>query len=806
MDIEKIISEMTLEEKAGMLSGSDFWHTKKVDRLGVPAIMVSDGPHGLRKQDMEGDHLGVNDSIKAVCFPPACATACSFDAPMMTSVGEAIGESCQHEGLAVDLGPAVNIKRSPLCGRNFEYQSEDPLLAGRMAAAEVRGLQSKHVGASVKHFAGNDQEHRRMTSDSVIDERTLREIYLRAFEIIVKESQPWTVMCSYNKLNGEQVSEDRWLLNDVLRDEWGFKGLVVSDWGAVRDRVKGVHAGLDLEMPTSGGVNDAEIVKAVKEGRLDIKDVDLAVKRVLTLIDEYEENKKPETPWNKDEQHVMAAAVEENCAVLLKNGPYIDPDMKRDGIDLHDPVSVVMGGPARERDENQPPILPIRKGMKVAFIGEFAEHPRYQGGGSSHINSFKVESALDAAKEDGLDVTYAQGYSLDDADSDGDNENSRKDDLLSEAVTAALEADIAVVFAGLPESFESEGYDRADMKMPENQLSLIMAVSAINDNTVVVLHHGSPIEMDWADDRSVKAILDMYLGGQAVGRATVDLLWGKANPSGHLAESIPYHLEDNPSYLYYGGEGDRTEYREGVFVGYRYYDKKNMPVRYPFGYGLSYSEFAITGMEIEAGGSDSALVMDDNATVKVRVKVTNKSHVAGSEVVQLYVGKPVSDVIRPVRELRAFAKIPLGPLETKTVEFALDKSAFAYWENKIHDWYVESGEYVIYAGDSSRRLTCEGKVKLAAPSKLPHVWDDNSTFGDIMDDPEAMKIFAPILESYMKSSSLVSDSDASKDAISPAMLKRMMEYMPVRQLLSFAPGAIGKQEIEALIDKLNEMK
>ena len=518
MDIKALISQLTLEEKAGLCSGADFWHTKAVERLGIPASMVSDGPHGLRKQDDKVDHLGVNDSIKAVCFPAASATAASFDKAMLTRMGEAIGDSCQHEGLSVVLGPAVNIKRSPLCGRNFEYFSEDPYLAGKLSAAFIHGVQSRNVGTSIKHFAANSQEHRRMSSSSEVDERTLREIYLPAFETAVKEEQPWTVMCSYNRLNGVFASENPWLLTDVLRKEWGFEGYVVSDWGAVSDRVAGLAAGLDLEMPSSGGINDKKIVEAVRSGKLDEAVVDQAVERILNIIFRFTENAKPDTPWDKEAQHQLAAEIAADCMVLLKN------------------------------DDK---ILPLRKEDTVAFIGEFADKPRFQGGGSSHINCFRTTSALEAAA--GLPVLYAQGYSA--------TKDAATEEQIAEAVAAAKKAKIAIVFAGLPDVYESEGYDRTHMRMPECQNRVIEAVASANPNTVVVLHNGSPVEMPWIG--KVKAVLETYLGGQAVGLATIRVLYGETNPSGRLPETFPLQLEDNPSFLSYGGEGDIAEYREG---------------------------------------------------------------------------------------------------------------------------------------------------------------------------------------------------------------------------------------------------
>ena len=493
MDIKHLVSQMTLEEKCGLLSGLDFWHTKPVPRLNVPSVMVSDGPHGLRKQDEGGDHLGMNDSIAAVCMPAACATAASFDRELIRRSGEAIGASAQHEGVSVVLGPAVNIKRSPLCGRNFEYFSEDPYLTGQMASAFIQGVQSKHVGTSIKHFAANNQEHRRMSSSSNASERTLREIYFPGFETAVKEAQPWTVMCSYNRINGVYASQDPWLLTQVLRDEWGFEGYVVSDWGAVSDRVKGVAAGLDLEMPASGGFNDRKVMQAVLEGRLEEAVVDRAVERILTINYKFLENAAPETPWDKEADHALAAEIAGECMVLLKNNG----------------------------------VLPLNKADSIAFIGEFAEKPRFQGGGSSHINCFKTTSALEAAQ--GLNVSYARGYMV--------KEDTTTPELIAEAVEKAKKAKVAVIFAGLPDDYESEGYDRTFMFLPPCQNELIEAVAAVNPNTVVVLYNGSPVEMPWVD--KVSAVIEGYLGGQAVGIATVNVLFGDVNPCGKLPESFP---------------------------------------------------------------------------------------------------------------------------------------------------------------------------------------------------------------------------------------------------------------------------
>lgn len=753
MDIKALVSKMTLEEKAGLCSGLDFWHTKPVERLAIPSVMVSDGPHGLRKQDEKVDHLGINDSIKAVCMPAACATAASFDRSLIRKMGESIGSSCQHEKLSVVLGPAVNIKRSPLCGRNFEYLSEDPYLAGEMAAAYINGVQSKNVGTSIKHFAANNQEHRRMSSSSNVDERTLREIYFPAFETAVKKSHPWTVMCSYNRINGVYASENKWLLTDVLRDEWGFDGYVMSDWGAVSDRVKGVAAGLDLEMPSSGGINDKKIVEAVRSGKLDEKKVDLCCERILNIVYRYIENAAPETPWDKEADHMLSADIASECMVLLKNND----------------------------------ILPLSKTDSIAFIGEFAKKPRYQGGGSSHINSFKVTSALDAAE--GLNVTYARGYDV--------ANDVASDEMIAEAVKAAKQAKVAVVFAGLPDSYESEGYDRSHMGLPKCQNMLIEAVAASNPNTVVVLHNGSPVEMPWIDD--VKGVLEAYLGGQAVGLAVVRILFGDVNPSGHLAETFPKKLSDNPSYLFYGGEGDNVDYREGIFVGYRYYDKKEEDVLFPFGYGLSYTTFKFSDIRL------SSNEISDTDELKVTVKVENTGKVAGKTVVQLYVGDVSSSVIRPIRELKGFEKIPLEPGESKDVTFTLSKRAFAYWNQDISDWYVETGDFKIEIGQSSKDIECSALVKVNSTVKIKKHYTADSIFMDILSDPNAAAKIEPMLL-QLKRVFVHDDDTASSDkdeAVSKDMSLAMLNYMPLRGVLQFGGGILPSEAIDQIVDLLN---
>ncbi len=750
--LQELIGKMTLEEKASLCSGADFWHTESVERLGIPAMMVSDGPHGLRKQDQEADHLGVNDSIKAVCFPAGCGTAASFNRELITGMGEVLGEECQAEGVGVILGPAVNIKRSPLCGRNFEYYSEDPMVASEMAGALIKGVQSKNVGTSIKHFLANNQETRRMSSSSEVDERTLREIYLAAFEGAVSSQKPWTVMCSYNKINGTYAAEHKEALTDILRGEWGFDGFVVSDWGAVNNRVPDLEAGLDLEMPASGGINDKQIVDAVKEGRLEESVLDRAVVRILNIVYRFEETRDKSAVFDRDKDHEYAKKVAEETIVLLKN---------EDGL------------------------LPLPEKEEIAFIGKYARQPRFQGGGSSHINSHKVTGAWDVVKDWGS-ITFAEGY--------GDQEDVTDEALIAEAVEKAGKAKAAVIFAGLPDAFESEGFDRSHMGMPNCQNELINRVAAVQPNTIVVLHNGSPVEMPWADQ--VKGIVEAYLSGQAVGAAVVDILFGKVNPSAKLPETFPYKLEDNPSYLYYLGEGDKVEYREGVFVGYRYYDTKKMDVRFPFGYGLSYTTFAYSNLKL------SAAQIKDTDTLTVSVDVTNTGSMAGKEVVQLYVSDVESTVIRPVKELKGFDKVDLQPGETKTVTFTLAKRAVAYWNTQIHDWHVESGEFRIRVGKSSRDIQLEETVTVESTVKLPVHFTLDSTFGDLMQDKKAREILEPMMKLDMVGGQ-EEDSDVAASAISSEMMEAMMKYMPLRGVLSFSSGKVSLEQLQGLLDQLN---
>lgn len=741
-DIDKLISEMTLEEKAGLCSGADFWHTKKVERLGIPDVMVSDGPHGLRKQDMDG--VDPNNSIEAVCFPAACATACSFDRELMQSMGETLGEECRAEDVSVLLGPAVNIKRSPLCGRNFEYISEDPYLAGELAAAYINGVQSKNVGTSIKHFCANNQELRRITCSSDMSERTLREIYLPAFETAVKKAQPWTVMCSYNLINGVYGSENDYTLNTILRDEWGFEGYVMSDWGAVNNRTEGLKAGLDLEMPSSGGLNDAKIVEAVRNGELDEKIVDKAVKRILEQVFRYHSKDKRNYVFDRAADHKKAAEIAKECTVLLKN----------EGA------------------------LPLPEaGAKIAFIGAFAENPRIQGGGSSHINTKSITNALECARKY-CDVSYAVGYNRDGNDTDYA--------LQSEALELVQKSDAVVIFAGLPDSFESEGYDRAHMRLPDCQNELINKICDTQENVIVVLHNGSPVEMPWND--RVSAVLEVYLSGEATGEATADILFGKANPCGKLAESFPKKLSDTPCYLTFPGDR-HAPYSEGVFVGYRYYEKKQMDVLYPFGHGLSYTSFEYSDISV------SATDITDKAAVTVKCTVTNTGSCAGKEIVQLYVADETGFDFRPEKELKGFEKLMLQPGESRQVCFELSGRSFSYYNEQLGGWYAPTGTYKILIGKSSRDIQLSADIKLTATVKLPFTADENTVFGDFMDYPEGKEALDMLMP-------LISSGLLGGQHFEPQAVRSMIEGMPLRQIRSF--GGISDELLKKAIDTLNK--
>lgn len=657
MKYKNIISKMTLEEKASLCVGKDYWNSENIERLNIPSIKMSDGPHGLRVQRENGDNLGVNKSEVAICYPSSATIANSWDKNVAYKFGKTLGEEAKSENVNIVLGPGVNIKRSPLGGRNFEYFSEDPYLTGIMATQYVKGLQSNNVGACVKHFAVNNQENRRRTVNVVVDERTLREIYLKAFEMIVKEANPWSVMSAYNKLNGKYCTENEVLLN-ILKKEWNFDGIVITDWGAENDRVKGLLAGNELEMPGGRGNGKEEIIQAVKEGKVSEEYLDEIVDRILNIAFKCE---KIEHSYNKEKHHEIAMELAQESIVLLKN-------------------------------ENN--ILPINK-RKIALIGDMAKNPRYQGAGSSTINPYKVENAYDCFIQNGIEVDYAKGYNR--IESDDDKE------LINQAVEVAKNKDVVILFLGLTENYESEGMDRTNLEIPKNQIKLIESIYSVNKNIIVVLSNGAPITMEWKD--KAKAIITGYLGGESGAKAMVNCILGKVNPSGKLAETYPIKLEDSPCFNNFPGTEVSVEYKEAIYVGYRYYDKNNIKVLYPFGYGLSYTTFEYSNLNIE------------NNIVSFRIKNTGK--VKGKEIAQVYVSQCNPTIFKPLKELKGFAKVELEPDEEKEVNITLDDSAFQYYNVQNKKWEIEAGEYKILVGKSCESIELECKIHIDSKDEKP---------------------------------------------------------------------------------------
>ncbi len=662
-----IVKMMTNQEKALLLSGEDFWHLVTFEKYGLPRIMVADGPHGLRKQPDKEDHLGQNGSVPATCFPPACTTACSFDEELIYKMGEALAEECHDQGISVLLGPGANHKRSPLCGRNFEYFSEDPVLTGAMAASFVKGVQSKNIGTSLKHFACNSQEYARFLSDSIVDERVLREIYLKSYETVVKKSQPWTIMTAYNKINGTYCSENKWLMEDVARGEWGFEGLFVTDWGAMHDPVESYKNGQELEMPGGCKGTDKLVLAAVENGQLSQQTLDEHVVRIVQLILKSSEAKKQNVVCDMAAHLKLAQHIAEESAVLLKNDA----------------------------------LLPYKPKGRFAVIGNMAKHPRYQGAGSSKINPYELDNAYDAFAALDLDFEYADGYKRCATEPD--------DALILEAVNTANDKEIVFVFAGLPDSYESEGYDRDTLDMPPAHNKLIEAVAAVNKNVVVVLQCGSAVTMPWKD--KVKAILLTYLGGCQGGKAAVNLLLGIANPSGKLAETFPLKLSDTPCYKHFANDKLIAQYRESIFTGYRYYDAAQKEVLFPFGHGLSYTTFAYSDLQL------SSQSISDTEKLTVTLKVKNCGETSGKETVQLYVSHKNPSVFKAVKELKAFRKIALAAGEEKEVKFELGAEAYNYHNVRIHDWHVESGDYEMLVGASSRDIRLNAPVHITSTTE-----------------------------------------------------------------------------------------
>ena len=659
--------DLTLEEQASLTSGQDAWHLQGIPEKGIPGYMITDGPHGLRKALASTTATNLNDSVPATCFPPAAGMSSTWNPQLIHQVGVAMGEECIQEQVAVILGPGVNIKRNPLGGRSFEYWSEDPYLAGHEAVGIVSGVQSQGIGTSLKHFAANNQETDRLRISARISQRALREIYFPAFEHIVKTAQPWTIMCSYNQINGVHSAQNRWLLTDVLRGEWGFKGIVMSDWGADHDRVASLNAGLNLEMPPSG--TDNQIVYAAQDGRIDRKQLAAMAQGMIDLVNQTRQAMSREGyTFDVNAHHQLARQAAAESVVLLKN------------------------------DNN---ILPLAPTANVAIIGEFARTPRYQGGGSSHITPTRMSSLLDALQERGANAQFAPGFTLEDEPQDAA--------LTQEAVTTAQHADVVVMCIGLPEYAESEGFDRTTLDIPAKQLAVLDAVAQVNSNIVVILSNGSVVSMEpW--QQHAKAVLEAWLLGQAGGAALADLLYGDANPSGKLAQTIINDINDDPSMLNWPGEEGHVDYGEGVFVGYRYYDTFKRQVAYPFGYGLSYSTFAIDQVQVVADAHQPN-------TVQVSARVTNTSNRAGAEVVQVYVAPEQSAVARPVHELKGFAKVYLEAGASTTVTIELDSRAFAYWSERFNDWHVEEGTYTVEVGTSSRDITARVAVTLEGDHK-----------------------------------------------------------------------------------------
>ena len=744
LNVDQLLGELTLEEKVSLTLGSDFWHTAPVERLDIPAIMLSDGPHGLRAQLAEADHVGLGGSVPATCFPTASALGSSWNPDLFADVGRALAVEARVIGVAVILGPGINMKRSPLCGRNFEYVSEDPWLAGELAITMVQGIQSLGVGTSVKHFAANNQEHDRLRVSAEVDERTLREIYLPAFERTVKMAQPWTVMCAYNKINGVYCSEHHWLLTEILRDEWGFEGLVVSDWGAVADRVAALGAGLDLEMPPNLEGSPPAVIAAIREGQLDESVLDASVRRVLNLVNLAQPTVVEGGTFDADEHHRLAHRAALESAVLLKN------------------------------DGNALPLRP-ESGSRVALIGEFARTPRYQGAGSSQVNPTRIDKLTDELADrfgSEVEITFAAGFGID---------STEKDDALrTEAVAAARGADHVVVCLGLPASAESEGFDRTHMDLPANQLALVEALAEVSDRLIVILANGSAVTLStW--ERRAAAILECWLSGQAAAGAAADLITGAATPSGKLAESLPLRLADNSSYFNFPGENGVVRYGEGLFIGYRGYDKAEQQVSFPFGFGLSYTTFEVGDLQVSARGS----VAGSDLEVEVSASVRNAGEVAGAEVVQVYVRDIEASVDRPVRELKAFRKVWLEPGESTTVTMTLDSRSFAYWSVVRSDWVVEAGDFEIAIGTSSRHLVATEVISLAAPSVAGPI-GTNSSLEEWLADPRGRELIHGL------------DSPVMKD---PELVK-IIGNMPMNRLSAFGAFGFNAATLEQMTQQL----
>ncbi len=751
-DVETLIKQMTLEEKAALVTGADSWTSTPVERLGIPGMVVSDGPHGVR-HTASSEELA-STSLPATCFPTASSMASSWDPELIRAVGKALGEECIALGVNVLLGPGVNMKRSPLGGRNFEYFSEDPFLAGRMAVDFIRGVQSQGVGTSLKHYAANNQEYQRFSMSSEVDERSLREIYLPAFEAAVKEAQPWTVMCSYNKLNGTYASENHYLLVDILKEEWGFEGLVVSDWGAVHDRVRSLLGGLDWEMPGPDPRRSKAVVKAVKDGSLDEAVLDEAVRRILRIVLKAAQTKLGGA-FDIEGHHALARKVASEGMVLLKNNG----------------------------------ILPLQSPQHIAVIGRAAEQAHFQGGGSSHINPTMVDVPFAELQKlaGNAELVYAMGYPGDDSFQQG---------LIDQAVDTAKTADVALLYIALPGFKESEGYDRKDLDLTRQQVALIQAVTGAQPNTVVILNNGAPVVMsDWIDGTA--AVLEAWMMGQAGGGAIADVLFGRVNPSGKLAETYPLKLSDTSAFLNFPGENGAVRYGEGIFVGYRYYDAKEVPVLFPFGYGASYTTFAYSSPKV------SADTFNDVDGLTVSVNVTNTGKMAGKEIVQVYVHDQKSSLQRPPKELKGFAKVDLQPGETKTVTIALDFRAFAFYNPLYGQWVTEDGEFDILIGASSADIRFTKTVNLHSTLELPCKLDMESTVGEWLADPRGKIVFEPVFKQMRVQMAGLFGGEGEGDSsfIGMDSMSFMMD-MPLASILHFQESRLEKSSDEMVAELL----
>ncbi|GLB47447.1 glycosyl hydrolase [Philodulcilactobacillus myokoensis] len=715
------VKRLTLKQKAELVTGHHSWYTYEIKNKGIPKVEVSDGPSGLRKS-ISNQTEGINQSVQAICFPSSALTACSFDTRMLFKLGQQLGIASRVENVDVLLGPGINIKRSPLSGRNFEFFSEDPYLSGELGSAYVNGVQNKGVGVSVKHFAANNRENQRFSNSSNIDERALREIYLLGFEKVVKEANPATIMCSYNKINGTLNSQNPRLLTQILRNEWGYQGLVMSDWGAVDNKPASLNAGLDLEMPGKGEYSAQLVMNAIQNGTLSESKLDLAVLHVLKLVEKYHLDAKTISSYDKGTQHEFAKKAAEDSIVLLKN-------------------------------DHQ--TLPIHKDEKIAIIGKLAEKPRYQGSGSSHVNSYQVTTPLEAAKNSGYKIQYAAGYSLDRDQTDNH--------LVQQAINLAKTNDRVIVFAGFPESYESEGFDKTSMALPNVQNDLIKKLAQVNHNITVVLQNGSAVEMPWRND--VSAILETYLAGEAVGDATWDILTDKVNPSGKLAETFPIRLEDNPTYGTFDVSHREENYYEGIFVGYRYYDLKHMKVNYPFGHGLSYTTFDYSKLQINQDGN----------RVTVDFDIKNTGNVRGKDVAQIYVSNEASSIPLPEKELKAFTKVELQPGETKHLSIKLNRRSFAWYDVQLPGWRVDNGNYTIKVGRSSRDIQLEQSVHIHLGIKPSQKITENTYVSEILNRSD---LKPAIKEAGIKSQLDSIGADAAVLANIPLRATNMINIKP----------------------------